>query len=364
MQATTNRDALRNAVRTALRAVPARPVLPVLGSLLVDLRPKEVSVEACDLEVSIRVEIPVEASGTARLLVPARTLAGIVEAAPHGDITLEADPEAGRLHVAAGGTEYDLVTGNPEDFPEMPDTPHHLFSIGAATLVDLLRRTAFAAARDDTRPGMTGVMLELEGSKLSAVATDGVRLALGSIPLGSAASGRWVIPRRTAVHLTAILAGIDSEVSVFVAPDRGGISFAAPGVRVHSRLLVASFPDYRQVLDRRSRGRVLLDASELRDALARVSIPTDIVRIGLRPDTVVLESSATDLGNARTTVSARVEGELLTTALNARLLLDALTSGLDGQIACDFGDELTPIVFRPQDGKDYSYVLAPVRIQV
>src|SRR3984893_10797490 len=178
MKATYHREGLLSAFKLAGAAIAARDVEPILKNLKIITEPDRCTLMATDLELGIRLEVrgvKVEEPGEA-ILPGARTLA-ILREANDEELLLEAD--ADRCFVRGQSNEFEMPSEDPANFPDVPafaEERYHELKAGA--LRDMIRKTIFAAAVENPRYAVTGILWELENDQARLVATDGRRLAV------------------------------------------------------------------------------------------------------------------------------------------------------------------------------------------
>src|SRR5712691_10543743 len=73
--------------------------------------------------------------------------------------------------------------------------------LDGAVLKSAIEQVVFAAAPNDTRPGLAGVLMRLEIAAVTLAAADGVRLAARTITLADTTTrAAWIVPARTLVE--------------------------------------------------------------------------------------------------------------------------------------------------------------------
>ena len=147
-----------------------------------------------------------------------------------------------------------------------------------------LEEVIFAAASDEARPILTGVLAKFEGSKLTLAAADNYRIAVRTIDiLDPVEAASVVIPARALGELARILADTDDPVELVLAQARNQVLFHLEGVDLVSRLIDGQFPNYQQVLPATHATRAELDREELlravRPAALIASSSANIVKL-------------------------------------------------------------------------------------
>jgi len=192
------RDALGEAVAWVARALPARPVIPVLSGLLVQAAGAGLTLSCFDYEVSARVVVPAEVEEPGTALVPGRLLAEITRSLPHRIV--EFSSAADMVRLTCGSGEFELVSLPVEEYPGLPGPPPPSGTVDGGALAAAAAQVAPSASRDDTLPMLTGVCVDVEGTAMTLAATDRYRLAVRTVDWTPAVPGlraaAWSRPGR------------------------------------------------------------------------------------------------------------------------------------------------------------------------
>ena len=170
------RDALAEAVAWVARALPSRPVVPVLSGMLIEATDEGLALSCFDYDVSARFEVAAEVIEPGTALVPGRLLAEITRSLAGGRAEFDSEPDAVRL--TCGAAEFTLVKLPVEDYPALPGLPPCGGTVDGAELAAAVSQVASSASRDDTLPMLTGVFAEIDGDTITLAATDRYRLAV------------------------------------------------------------------------------------------------------------------------------------------------------------------------------------------
>ena len=237
MKFRVERDALADAVAWTARSLPARPAVPVLGGVLLEVADGTLTVSGFDYEVSTQVEVDVHASTAGRSLVSGRLLAEISRALPPHPVDVAVDGP--RVTITCGNARFTLPVMPVEDYPTLPTHADDRRGGGQRrSSPRRCRQVAVAAGRDDTLPMLTGVRLEIEGEQLRLAATDRYRLAVRELlwkPEQSGLAAQVLIPARTLAESAKTLT-TGSEITLALSGGGAGegmIGFAGPGRRSH-----------------------------------------------------------------------------------------------------------------------------------
>jgi DNA polymerase III subunit beta len=350
------------------RAVSNRS-LPVLTNVLLKTEDGGLKLTATNLEIGITYWVPGKIETDGATSVPARLLTDLVNSLPGGEpIVLElGDGET--LHIKAGRFESNIKGIPAEDFPTVQTAGERpITRVAQKVLRQALDETAFAAASDEARPILTGVLARFEGDQLTLAAADNYRIAVKTITvLDPVEETSVVIPARALIELSRILADVDDPVSIVLAHSRNQLLFHVEGVDLVTRLIDGQYPNYQSVLPASHATRAVLDRDELLRAVRPAALiaheSANIVKlgVGLEGDPAITVSANAEVGDHIGRVEAAVEGDGTTIAFNARFLADVLTNVDAEQFALELNGPLSPGVFRPIGDDRYVHVVMPLR---
>ncbi|HEV7193604.1 MAG TPA: DNA polymerase III subunit beta [Jatrophihabitantaceae bacterium] len=374
MKFRVERDALADAVAWAARSLSARPTIPVLAGLLLSVDGDQLSVSGFDLEASTEVDLEVTAGASGQALVSGRLLAEISRALPPHPVDVTVD--GSRLTISCGSARFTLPTMPVEDYPKLPSMPTTAGTVDSAEFAVAVAQVAVAAGRDDTLPMLTGVRLEIEGDRLTLAATDRYRLAVRELPwtpgVPGAASAAVLVPARTLADAAKSLAGsktLTIALSATGGTGEGIIGFAGTtdgrASRATTRLLDATFPAYRSLLPSEWASTAEVTVGPLVEAVKRVALVAERnapVRLEFADGNLGLSAGGEDEGRAEEQLEVTFDGDAIMTAFNPQFLLDGLGALPSSTARLLFTSSNKPVVLRPADESDYTYLIMPVRL--
>jgi len=239
------RDVFGEGVSFVARALPTRPVVPVLSGLLIEAEGEQLTLSCFDYEVSARVVVAAEVGEPGAALVPGRLLAEIARSLPPAEV--EVTTAAGMVMLTCGSAEFALVSLPLDDYPKLPALPAVAGTVDGGVLATAAAQVAPSASRDDTLPMLTGVCLDFDGQALTLAATDRYRLAVRTAPwqpADPALRASALVPARTLADVARTMAAGGPVTIAFGQPDPdairpadGMISFEGGGRRLTARLI-------------------------------------------------------------------------------------------------------------------------------
>jgi DNA polymerase-3 subunit beta len=357
-----DRDDLSEALQTVQRGVSTRPGIPALtGVLLEAAEGGQLMLTTTDLEVSARlsVDVTLQAPGTA--LVPARLLGDVVKSLAAAPVEIDAD--SGQARISCGAYEGTVRLLPAEDFPSLQPPAGTKVTVEAARFAEAVTQVARAASKDEARPILTGVLLEVSREGITLAATDSYRLAVREITATAEGEAKAIVPERAIAEAGRAAAGEEKgDVELFV--EQSQVAFRIGRLSLTSRLIEGEFPNYRQLLPEGYESRLTASRQGLLEAVRRVGLmarDSAPVQLSFNALGVRLSSSSPDLGEAVETVEARYEGEDLTVAFNPQYLADGLQVASGETVRLEVRDGLKPGIVRG-DGEEFTYLVMPVRL--
>lgn len=357
------REILADALTTAGRAATNRSgTLPVLSGVRLDVTDGRLTVTGTDLELTIRLSVPVHVDKEGSAVVPARLVGDIVKALPPGAVDVAVTDD--EMSISAGRSQFSVRPLSLSDYPAQTETDSEPVTLSSQQVGDALRQVVRAASTDDARAVLTGVLMSSEDEGLKMVATDSYRLAVRDLPQSSmlAAGQKVLVPGRALAELQRVLTA-DAELSVRLGAREA--VFEVGGTRLSTRLIEGEYPNYRNLLPSSYPNRLTVGREALLEALRRVKIlaqDSTPVRLALGGDTLRLTAITQDVGNAHEEIDASYEGTEMTVAFNP----DYLTAGVEAvegdEVTLSTLDPMKPAVLRGVGHDEYLYLLMPVRV--
>jgi DNA polymerase-3 subunit beta len=378
------REDFAESVAWVARSLPSRPPVPVLGGVLLVADEDGLTVSGFDYEVSAQVRVAAEVAGPGQVLVSGRLLADITKALSNKPVDVSVDGT--RVLITCGSAKFSLPTMPVEDYPQLPEVPQQTGELSVDVFAEAVGQVAVAAGRDDTLPMLTGIRVEIEGSKVVLAATDRFRLAVRHIewqPARADIETSVLIPARTLSEAAKTLGPSDAPVQLSLGTGAGSdglLGIVNAGRRTTARLLDAEFPKFRQLLPKEHTSIATLAVAALTEAIKRVALVAERgaqVRLEFSADGLLLSAGGDDAGRAEEWLEADFRGESLTIAFNPGYLIDGLSALHSDRVTFGFTTPSRPAVLLPASDEEpevldsgtfaalsspYIYLLMPVRL--
>lgn len=368
MKLTVTQENLNKALSIVSRIASSRTPLPILSNILIKTDNNRLLLAATNLEIAITVYIGTKIENKGSLTIPAKLLSEFVGNLPKNNIEIENK----NLHINIKSGMYEsTINGLPADeFPNLPvinEKTATIFKIPTNTLKQAISQTIIAASHDSTRPMLTGGYLHTKDGELYIAATDGYRLAerhISDTKIKSKVDA--IIPVSSLQEVVRIIPEDQSEIEVLI--DDNQVRFRVNDVELTSKLIDATFVDYRQLIPNTQDIRVVINKEEftrivkVASLFARESAGGITIKTDSKEKTISIHSVASQLGENTSTANGDIVGDG-TITLNSRYLLEALGC-IDGEtVEFSFNGKLSPSVLADADVKksNYQHIIMPLK---
>ena len=366
MKITINTKNLLTAVQNVVGVVEKKQTMPILGHILFELSDEKLTLTATDLEVQIRsFASPTESdSNTDSFTVSGRKIYDILRSLDDELVYMVLAED--KLTIKTNKSTYKLATLSTQDFPVFEDKKAtESFTIAQGDLTRIFIKTQFAMAQQDVRFYLNGLLVEIRPNKITAVATDGHRLAKATttIEKGSIEEGAFILPRKAIQELTRTM-GEEKECKLSYSTNQA--SFKYGEIDFTTKLIDGKFPDYKRVIPSSTETKIMLDTGILKPALQRVSILANEkfkgVRVEIKEKELVVSSENPEQEAAKEVIDLSEEQKNLVLGFNVSYLIDAISS-CDGALIClGLNDENSSVLITDPSNPDTEYVVMPMRL--
>ena len=359
---------LTEALQFVIRAVAVKPMTPILAGIYLKAEGSMLELQSNNFSTGIITRIPVNTEMAGETVILGKRFQEFVKNMPDDTITFSDEDGGNLLTIESGGAAVELLTMTASDFPKVktPDTDK-AFKIRTTTLRDLIRKVAFAAAKDNDRPIFTGGSFEIKDDKITLVATNTHRLALASEQLAEPyPEASFIVPADTLRGLMLRIDPKDIDNYVTIKYSERYLTFSFDNVFMTARLIEGQFPPYDRVIPSSSTTHVKVDAVEFKAAVEFVALMSketeyNTVKLSFGNGGIEISSNSPDIGGAVKNVEADIDGDDLDINFNANYILDVLKV-IDGkQLNIALNDRYSPAAFTEPDNDNYIYVATPVR---
>ncbi|MFO8058768.1 MAG: DNA polymerase III subunit beta [bacterium] len=370
MQIVIERDAFLKSLGRVQGIVEKKNAMPILSNTLLKAEDDSLEIVATDLEVTITDRCPVDVQSAGSITLSARKLHDIIRELPAGPVYLSSGEDY-RMEVKSENDRFELMGLSPEDYPKVPSVEDHEFiRFPAGLITEMVTRTIYAAAGEDSRFSLNGIYTEkLEDSDtIRMVTTDGHRLALidrQSPKLSELNLTKSVLlPRKGMGEVIKILEEYEGEVGVSI--QEKSAAFKMEDAVIFMRLVDGKFPDYNRVIIEGCDKKAVIKCEELLKHLRRASTMVDekarAVKFTFTENKLAMDSRNPNFGTSYSELEINYEGEKMVMAFNDRYFIDIMNVTKAENLIVHLRDEQSPAVISIEEDPNYTCVIMPMRV--
>jgi len=379
MKVICNQTSLARQLGVVGRLVSSQPGLPILANVLLETEDSKLKMTATDLELGVHTWIGAEVKGEGKITIPARTFAEFVSSLPPEGVSLDLEKQLLKVTTINNSAQFNTLP--PDDFPAVPGVADGdlLMSLPAEEFQKAIDRVAFAAATDDSRPVLTGIKIEAEGTILTLVAVDGFRLSRQIMELEKSVKEKMdlLVPAKALQELSRVISDVSVEgekkkkdmVEVYVLKDKNQVAFRHKAVALVSRLIDGQFPEYKSIIPTGYQTKVEMERDQLQNAVrivnifARSTIGNKAI-MEFSPDKkeIKVSASLSEIGENESSFEAAIEGESLRIGFSSKFLADMLSSIAGDKMVFEGSAPAAPGVFKSKGDDSYLHIIMPMRI--
>ena len=368
MKVICNRESLLHSFQTAATIAPSRSPKPILQNIKIEAKKDQTILMATDMELGIRIVAPdVEVQTEGSAILPVGRFGSLLRENSDEKLRIAADDQG--IKVKGDRSEFKLPAHNPDEFPNVEDfTETAYFEISATAFKELIRRTLFATDTESSRYALGGVLLEFDGDRVTAVGTDGRRLAkmegsVESVGDYKGTDSMTIVPSKSMQLIDRALVA-DDETKVQIVARSNDILIKATNATIYSRLVDGRFPKWRDVIpDARDGSTIKMAVGPVFSAVRQAAVVSSDESRGIdftfEKGSLVLSGLTADVGQSRVELPTEYEGDTIRLTLDNRFVSDFLkVLGNDQTFSMNVTDADSAALCATDDG--YSYVLMPL----
>src|SRR3989339_717590 len=366
------KENLKNGLSVVEKIVGKNLSLPILDNVLLSTEDGFLSLSSTDLETAIKLWILTKIVKNGKAVVPARLFSSFVSLLPNEKIVLEEKKQG--LYIECKSFKNQVQGFNPEEFPLIPEfKDFEYLEVDNKKLCHGLSQIVDIASPSQSRPEISGIYFIFSKNLIKIVATDSFRLAEKNITLDSPVKKdiAFILPQKPAKEIINILDGKDGKVKIYFGSSQTMFEFpmqesAHPQVQIISRLIEGEYPNYEEIIPKKFKTRVVVKRDEFLNQIKAASLfsgKINEVKIAINPESKEVEIFAQDpdIGESRSTIPAKIEGEAIESSFNYKFLADGLNNIKSSEVAFDMSGEEGPCVLKPIGDTSYIYVVMPIK---
>lgn len=345
--------------------------LAILDNFLFDLKGKQLSISASDLETTISATLEVDSEDQGVAAIPARLLLDGLKALPEQPVTFKLNESSGTVEMSSDYGNYALAFVDGEEFPKLPEMEDvSTTAIPGEILATAITKTLFAAGNDDLRPVMSGVFFQFSSENLTFVATDAHKLVrYRRNDIQSDQTAEFIMPRKPLTILKSTLTNLGDEVKVIYNETNARFEF--DNIIMTCRLIDGKYPNYEAVIPKENPNVMEIDRSTFLSSVKRVAIfsnkTTHQVRLKLAGTELHISAEDLDFSNkAHERLNCSFEGDDMEIGFNSRFLTEMLNNLESDVIQLEMSAPNRAGIILPGDGleegEDILMLVMPVML--
>tara|TARA_B110000438_G_scaffold202811_1_gene194466 strand:+ start:660 stop:1775 length:1116 start_codon:yes stop_codon:yes gene_type:complete len=366
----TSKEKIFKALNETNKVIPLRTTLPILSCVLIKTKENELILTSTDLEQTIKITIDVKTIKPGEITVSSAKILEIVSALPNkGEINFSTKDDF-EIEINSSQGVYKIVGKDPSEYPETPKlNKEQELTIQGQELLSIINNTLYAVSKDDLKPALCGIYLNIDEKNITAVTTDGHRLVkMQKKTEESNPKGSIIVPGK---FFTILKNNIKLSSVVNINLSENHISVVQNNQTTISRIIKENFPDFNSVIPEELSQKATVKIDELIAAIKRVSIFSNkttkqiIINFNNNEMTISTEDKETR-SSAKEHIECEYENENLSVAYNSQYIKEVLQNINDKEVEIFFSGALTAAVFKPKTKKDKSDITAllmPLRTQ-
>jgi DNA polymerase III subunit beta len=362
MKFSSLREDLLNAVQTVQYSANAKGMMPILSGMKIECKEEGLIVHATDLESYTVTSCTANVEMTGDCVVSLKVLMDVLR--DSRDEKVDVEVVGNEMVIRGQKSTIKLFTMPVEDFPNVPvvDIPV-LEEMEREIVIPSIQKVARAASKDEKRPTLLGILLEIEEDGIKMVSTDSYRLAIRTLKEGFVVkeTGQYIVPSSALANFARI-AGRKGKINMYRDENRGQVRFDVGESNYIIRLIEGKFPKYGQFIPEKLEKSVEVDKEEMLGALKRASLISSTIKMNISSEGINITSESREIGEGRESVAVDYVGEEMEIAFNGRFLEDGVQS-IDGEkVEMGITEPLKPGIIKEKGMEGFMYIIMPIRL--
>lgn len=357
---------LSDAVLKVIKAASNKTTNPILEGIKLTAEDNILTLVATDGELAIEKKINADVKVEGEVVVPGKLFSEFVKKLSNEQIELSLN-ENNQMKIKYTDSQVFIQCLNVKEFPNIQKIDNaQFFSIKQNNLKDVIDRTIFSVALDDSRPILKGCLFVVEEGNLTSVALDGYRLAIAIKPLEEMSTRiTMIVPGRSLNEISKLLSDTEEDIRVFV--QQNYLMVQIDNTKIITRLLgnEADFIKYKQIIPASYKTTLIVNKAQLEDSLERVAILARVsndnaVNLNIRENVMTLTAKS-DIGNVTENITIALTGDDIQIPFDNFFLRECLKSVKDEFVKLQFNGLINPCVIVPNEGNDYLFLILPMK---
>jgi len=364
MKIICTQENLKLGLNQVSRIVGSSQTLPILNNVLFQTENGQLKISATNLEIGISTLVRCKIEAEGGVCLNAKVLLDLVNNLPNENITIE----VGDSETSVSTDRYQTKIKHlpVEDFPLIPNVEDATtVAVNSETLKEAIDSVAFAVSQSETQPEISGILFNLNNSKLVITATDRYRLAEISIPVKTEVDKAVIVPHRSVAEISRAIALSTNEIKLLISSTQ--IAVTVGGTYLVSRLIDGQYPEYSQIIPTELGTIITLEHADLLSALKTSGIFSKsagsvTLVYDSEKQSIQTQSASQGVGESVVDIPCSVKGNSGSVIMNYRYMMDLLTNTDQKTLNIHIIDDNNPVVFRKLEKENYLYLIMPIRL--
>ena len=363
MKFTMQTEDLCQGVLSVIKALPVRSAMPVLEGVMIEATGAGLHLTCSDLMFQKECFLPATVEEEGRCILKGKFLSELLRKLPNGP--LEAEQEGMILKIKSGRVRQRLQCIEFDEFPVMRAKGDIVdITINAEQLRTMIDHTVFAVSMDDSRPVLTGALLEANADRMTMVATDSFQFALTTVHTQTGdIDARTIVQGKVLTEISKMAEETEQDITISLTKTH--LTVQINDTRLTARLLDGNYIDYHRIIPKECKTRVLMNTADLYTMTDRAQLiareGNNSVMLHLEGDTLTM-SAESFMGRCEDAMEVSIVGDPIDIAFNPKYIINILKNIPDETVYFEFNSPISPCVIRPVQGDAYLYLIVPMRV--
>ena len=356
---------LETALLAAQKVVSKQTNLPVLENVLFEARGDELYIKATNIEVFFEYKITVSIEKDGEFAVPAEILLQVIKGSS-GNKKVELNLEGNNLQIKDENGNYTIKTVNHEEFPKL-QKPEKLKDvknkINKELLLNGIKSVYQFSSNMLVKPELSSVYIYSDAEDFVFVATDQFRLAEKKIKFGlNDEFDNILLPNKNANILIKILESTEEE-NFKLLSEENQLSLQSENMFLSSRILDLSFPDYKVIIPKDIKTKVIVLKSDFLEALRKTTFFTDKFgkvefSISTEDGKLKIKSQNQTVGEMQEEIKAKIDGEKeFSLNFNYKYLLEGASMVNGDSLQFLYSSDNAPLIIKGVGDNSFTYIV-------
>lgn len=351
MKFSVSQNELSLALSVVLKGIAQNSTLQVLSGIFISAKGATLTLESTDLNYSCKVDLPALIDEEGDVVVPGKLFCDVVRNLDDSRVLFEI--KENQAIITCENTAFAVGILDSTEFPNFPTVnPSEKIELEFSTFQNLIKKVIKAASKDESNAVFSGVLVEVFGDKVRAVASDSYRIAIAEEKFLSQqenADFQVIVP----LHFLNEICSLNiKDKKVIVGINQNQVVVILDNISFVNRKIEGSFPDYRKLLSANNETVLAISKQKLQNALKRMAILKDektsvSINVSTTNSTIQISLSSVISGSATEVIEVQCYGQDVVASYDIQYLMDGLSSINTNNVIFSLSKEKQPAHIAP-----------------